>query len=108
MFIWLLIGYMWLFIHRPFEVWPVLGEYRLELLYVLATMAVWLFQPKQWPSSPVQWGLVGFGAAVLMCWLASPWCIEASLTVENYFKVFVFYVLVVTTVGTERDLRRIC
>ncbi len=23
--IWLLGGYMWLFIHRPFEVWPWLG-----------------------------------------------------------------------------------
>ena len=25
--VWLLLGYMFLFIHRPFEVWPVLGTF---------------------------------------------------------------------------------
>ena len=25
--IYLLIGYMWLFVHRPFEVWPWLGAW---------------------------------------------------------------------------------
>ena len=38
---WLLIGYIFLFIHRPFEVWPGLGEIRLELLYMLVTGIVY-------------------------------------------------------------------
>ena len=32
---WLLIGYMFLFIDRPFEVWPWLGDLHIERLYML-------------------------------------------------------------------------
>ena len=32
---WLLIGYMYLFIHRPFEIWPTLGDFRIELVFAL-------------------------------------------------------------------------
>ena len=42
---WMLIGYMFLFIHRPFEVWPWLGELHVERLYMLLTLAVWLWSP---------------------------------------------------------------
>ena len=27
---WLLVGYMFLFIHRPFEFWPALGDLHIE------------------------------------------------------------------------------
>ena len=40
--IWLLGGYMWLFIHRPFKVWPWLGELRVERVYMLVTIFYWL------------------------------------------------------------------
>ena len=36
---WLLIGYMFLFIHRPFELWPALGELHVERVYILGVMA---------------------------------------------------------------------
>ena len=46
---WLLIGYMFLFIDRPFEVWPWLGDLRVERIYMLVTMGVWLLSPgKKW------------------------------------------------------------
>ena len=32
---WLLIGYMFLFIDRPFEVWPWLGDLHVERIYML-------------------------------------------------------------------------
>jgi hypothetical protein len=49
--IWLLIGYMWLFIHRPFEVWPWLGAYHIERIYMLATITCWaVAAPKTWLS----------------------------------------------------------
>ena len=38
---WLLIGYMYLFLHRPFEVWPEIGEYRVERIYMLITLVAW-------------------------------------------------------------------
>jgi hypothetical protein len=106
---WLLIGYMWLFIYRPFEVWPSVGAYRVELLYMLATVTTWILYPqKQWPASTITWGIVGFGGAVLLSWLVSPWYGESGPTVENYFKTSVFYVLLITTVREEGDLRLLC
>jgi hypothetical protein len=100
---------MWLFIHRPFEVWPVLGDFRVELIYMLVTIAAWVFHPgKQWPSSPANLGILGFIVAVLICWLASDWFGDSSYTIEKYLKLSVFYFLLVTTVYQERQLRLIC
>ena len=36
--LWILIGYMFLFIHRPFEIWPALGTLHIERLYMLGTL----------------------------------------------------------------------
>src|SRR6516162_9559003 len=109
MFVWLLIGYMWLFIHRPFEVWPALGDFRVELIYMLVTIAAWLFHPgKRWPSSIANLSILAFVAAVLICWLASDWFDDSSYTIEKYLKLSVFYFLLVTTINQERDLRLLC
>jgi len=106
--VWLLIGYMFLFIHRPFEVWPVLGEVRIELLYMLLTGAVWLVTPgKRWPSNALNGAILAFAGAMLTCWLLSPWSEETYLTVDRYVKMLVFYVLLVTVVHDERSLRRV-
>ena len=40
--LYILLGYMFLFIHRPFEIWPALGEYHVERVYILAAALVWL------------------------------------------------------------------
>ena len=40
--VWLLIGYMWLFVHRPFEIWPLLGTIHVERFYMILTVACWL------------------------------------------------------------------
>ena len=105
---WLLIGYMFLFIHRPFEVWPALGEVRLELLYMLVTGIVWLAYPgKRWLSNPFHAGVVAFAAAVGLCWLASPWSGEGYDTVEKYFKMLVFYGMLVTVVHDAAGLKKI-
>ena len=38
-------GYMWLFVNRPFEVWPVLGVVQLERAYMLVMIVVWFATP---------------------------------------------------------------
>jgi hypothetical protein len=43
--IWLLGGYMWLFVHRPFEVWPSLGALQIERGYMLIMMIAWVVTP---------------------------------------------------------------
>jgi hypothetical protein len=104
----ILIGYMFLFIHRPFEVWPSLAEYHLERVYMLGALLVLLiYSGKKWVPNCQHLAYFGFGTAVLACWLASPWMDKGQEAVENYFKILVFYVLVVLTVHDERSLRRL-
>jgi len=102
---------MWLFIHRPFEVWPVLGTLRVERVYMVLAIVYWaLMAKKQWLSNPLQWANFAFTFAVIFCWMLSPWSAEERphLIVENYLKQFVFYILLMSSVGTEADLKKIC
>jgi O-antigen ligase len=106
--LWILIGYMFLFVHRPFEVWPVLGEIHLERFYMIAALLAGAIAPgKRWLANWQHVALLGFAAAVVLCWLASPWSDVGEQTVENYFKVLVFYLLIVLLVHDERGLRRL-
>ncbi len=104
--IWLLGGYMWLFIHRPFEVWPWLGELHVERMYMIVTILCWaLAVDKRWVSNRLNVAFVFFWIVLLAAWAASPYGANGTQTVENYFKVVVFYVLVMSTVRSERDLK---
>jgi O-antigen ligase len=106
--IWLLGGYMWLFVHRPFEVWPSLGVLQIERGYMLVMILIWLVHPaKGLSSSRMHLALGLFTLVLLSTWVLSPYgampgCLDV---VENFAKVSVFYVLVVTTVRDEKGLR---
>ena len=103
---WLLIGYMFLFIHRPFEVWPALGDIHIERVYMCFTLAVWALYPgKRWLSNSLHAGFAAFALAVLACWCLSPWMERSQPYVEDYFKIIVFYLLLVTTVKDEQALK---
>jgi hypothetical protein len=106
--LWILIGYMFLFIHRPFELWPALGAIHLERIYMAATLlAVAVWPGKQWPRNSLHWAFAAFAAAVVVSWLLSPWADIGQTVVANYFKILVFYVLLVLVVHSERDLQRL-
>jgi len=104
--IWLLGGYIWLFIHRPFEVWPVLGTLHFERVYMIVTIAYWaVAADKTWIPNRLNAAFMFFWAAVLAAWLVSPYRDMGTSAVEDYFKLVVFYVLVVSTVRDERNLK---
>jgi O-antigen ligase len=108
--IWLLGGYMWLFMHRPFEVWPWLGDLQIERVYMLLTIAFWAVQPnKGWLPNRLHAALVVFTLVMTAAWMASPYMMhmDCPQIVEDYFKFLVFYVLVVTTVRDEGSLRKL-
>jgi hypothetical protein len=106
--LWFLIGYMFLFIHRPFEIWPVLATIHLERMYILSVVLLVALSPsKRWLPNPQHWAYLAFAAAVLLCWSASPWADNGEVTVENYLKLLVFYVLLVLVVSDERTLKRL-
>src|SRR5262245_34369667 len=105
---WVLFGYLFLFIHRPFEVWPALGDIHVERLYmggVLMLACVW--PGKRWLPNAQHFAYLAFVLAVLLCWVASPWSDAGSQRVEDYLKLVVFYALVVTFIHDERSLRRL-
>ena len=103
---WMLIGYMFLFIHRPFEVWPILGDFRVERIYMLCTMIAWLLYPgKRWIANFQHWAYLSLSLAVLLAWLMSRWMAGSQPIVEDWFKIVVFYFLLVTTVSNERALK---
>ena len=106
--IWLLGGYMWLFVHRPFEVWPSLGALQIERAYMLVMLLAWLVHPgKTFLANRIHVALFLFTVALGAAWMLSPYANMPGCTdvVENYAKVAVFYVLVITTVRTEQQLR---
>jgi O-antigen ligase len=104
---WLLIGYMFLFIDRPFEVWPWLGDLHIERVYMLFTLAVWAVYPnKRWLSNPQHGAYAAFALAVILAWIASPWAAQGQNVVEDWFKIVVFYILLVTTVHDEEGLKQ--
>jgi O-antigen ligase len=104
---WILVGYMFLFIHRPFEVWPSLGPYRLELIYIAATGILWaVAAQKRWLPNPLHWAFFAMAVVVVLSWLASPFDRD-EVKVTNYLKLFPFYLVLVTVVHDERMLRRI-
>lgn len=106
--IWMLGGYMWLFVHRPFEVWPILGTLQIERVYVILMFLVWLGAPnKGWVPNRLHYQQAAFTVLLTLSWLISPYMSQkiCSESVESYFKVIVFYFLVLTTVRDERGLR---
>ncbi|MBM3982307.1 MAG: O-antigen ligase family protein [Planctomycetes bacterium] len=105
---WLLIGYMFLFIARPFEVWPWLGDLHVERVYMLCTLAVWVVYPyKRFLPNVQHAAYFAFGCAVLMAWAASPWAAHGQPVVEDWLKIVVFYVLLVTCVHDEEGLKQL-
>ncbi len=104
--VWLLVGYMWLFVHRPFEIWPVLATFRIERVYMIVTILCWLMSaPRFPPPNRLHLRFVLFVLVMVASWMMSPFAGAGDATVENYLKYAVFYVLLVTSVRTERDLR---
>jgi O-antigen ligase len=105
---WLLIGYMFLFIDRPFEVWPWLGDLHVERVYMLVTLAFWVVYPnKRFLPNAQHAAYAAFATAVVGCWVMSPWAEQGQPVVEDWFKIVVFYVLLVTTVHDEEGLKHI-
>lgn len=106
--IWLLGGYMWLYVHRPFEIYPSLGALQFERGYMFLMLVSWLVYPGKGISFSRMHAAVGlFLVALLGSWMSSPFANRPGCweTCDNTLKVLVFYFLMVTTVRDEKGLR---
>jgi hypothetical protein len=109
--IYLIGGYIWLFIHRPFEYWTSLGDIHLERIYMLLTMLVWVFHPtKRWAANRLNKALLFFTVSILLCWLAIPKPYPPELgqkVFEEDCKYGVLFIIIITTVDTEKKLKQL-
>lgn len=106
--VWLMMGYLFLIMYRPAEVWPVLDPLRLELCYMLVAGTVWLVASnKRLPINGLVLAVAGMVAAVLVCCLASPWVGDCLDSVAPWFKLQVFFLMLITAVDDERSLKQL-
>lgn len=105
--IWVLVGYMWLFIHRPFEIWPIFATIHLERSYMIFTLIAWFaISAKTWTANRVQFGLIFVASSILISATLSPYTTPfESITVDKWFKVFIFFLLIMTSVRDEKDMK---
>jgi hypothetical protein len=102
--IYLLMGYVYLCIHRPFEIWPALGDLRIELVYFTVLTLGWCVAAKQIRGMALLAGVCAMGGAFYFSWLCSPWADNAEEIVKNYTLVLLFTLMIATCVRDERSL----
>lgn len=105
--VWIIVGYMWLFMHRPFEVWPILGTLRLERLYMIFALIAWAsISQKEVTENRINLAIAFFVFAMLLSSLLSPYVdFMDNLDFQNWIKYIVFYVLLITSIKSERDFK---
>jgi O-antigen ligase len=105
---WILGGYMWLFIHRPFEVWDTWGALHVERLYMVFAVLYWLLAArKSWIHNRLNAAFALLALAILAAWRLSPYPELGEASVQAWFQVALFYVLLLSTLRNEGDLQRI-
>jgi len=105
--IWVIVGYMWLFLHRPFEIWQWMADLRVERVYMLLTLAAWLTAGnKQFTANRIISAISMVAIAIFLSGMLSPYSSPFdNLAMQNWFKLLAFYLLVSTCVKTEQDLK---
>jgi len=99
-----LIGYMFLFIYRPFEIYPILGDIHLERLWMIAALLCFFFSKKTIKHKI--YGVVPvlfFFFVIAVSSLVAPDFDLWYKNFESYCKVLVFYFLLASSVDSYQD-----
>jgi hypothetical protein len=106
--LWLIGGYLWMYVHRPFEYYKALGDMQIERIYMICMILAWGVSPrKALVTNRIHVAFAAFVMAFTFCWIISPYREETYDTLENYYKIIVFYIIFITTVNDEESLRRV-
>lgn len=106
--IWFLVGYMWLFLHRPFEIWPWMGTLRVERVYMIIVLVAWLSTAeKQLTENKINFAVALLAIAMIVSSVMSPYIpnLWDFMALQDWLKYLVFYLLIMTSVKTEKDLK---
>ncbi len=102
----MLSGYLFLLIFRPYEYWPMLGEFRIERIYMLIFMTVvFLHKDKRFISNPLNGLVVCFTLTLLLSGAFGISWGNSWPFIVDYLKYVVFYFMVILSVRNEEDFR---
>lgn len=103
---WLLFGYLFLFVFRPFEYWPILGTLHVERVYVVVmiTMAITNRNKRYIPHSITR-SLIFFFMVLLVASAFALYPSEAYDVTYEYMKLLVFYFVAIVCIRDEEDLK---
>lgn len=103
---WLVLGYLFLFIVRPFEYWPIVGEYHIQRLYMLLLMtAVLIWKDKGYISDSINNSVILFFAVLALSSVSALSWNDAQTKLFDYFKLVVFYFILIVCIRDERQLK---
>lgn len=102
----MLSGYLFLLIFRPYEYWTILGEFRVERIYVLIFITVIvLTRDKRFVPSPINGAVICFTLTLLLsAAFGINWGNSWSFIID-YLKYVVFYFMVILSIRNEEDFR---
>ena len=102
----LLIGYMWLFIHRPFEIWLWLGDLNIERVFILTSAVLWLlFHQKSIVRNINVLGICAVAIAILISDLMTNTSDKTNVAVEEWLKILFFAILLLTSIRQDQELK---
>jgi len=102
----LLIGYMWLFIHRPFEIWSWMGDLYMERVFILSSAVLWFFFHQKSVIRNINvLAIFGVAAAILISDFMTNMSDKSNPAVEEWLKILFFAILLMTSIRQEQELK---
>lgn len=107
MMFWLVVGYLFLFIFRPYEYWPILGTLHIERIYMIFLLvAVMTWKDKRYIPHPINSSVLTFVSAMLISALFALSWTDAYARLYTYMTLIIFYFIIILTIRDEEDLKK--
>jgi O-antigen ligase len=104
--LWATVGYLFLFIFRPFEYWEWLGKWHIERVYMICLLiALFLWKNHRYLHHSITTAFMAFFGVICFSVLIAYRPNEAVRMAEEYFKLMVLYYVLITTVRSEKELK---
>jgi len=104
--LWLLVGYLFLMIFRPFEYWTWLESFHIERIYMILTILVAAIWPgKVYRHYAITTFLLIFFLVICFSFLTAYDPIKTKNQIWEYFKQIVLYFLIIISVRNEKELK---
>jgi O-antigen ligase len=104
--LWMVIGYLFLFVFRPFEYWQLLGTLRIERIYMIIMLVMMIFSTKtRYVPHIINKAVVSFFLVMVIASIFAFNQGDAYIVTFDYFKIIVFYFVIIMTIRDSDDLK---